>query len=1170
MQVVDLATHPLEGFSLIEASAGTGKTYTISHLFLRYLLETDYSVQQLLVVTFTNAATDELKHRIRRLIGGVLAYIEGRPLNDFDIDPYFQQWQANDKAIRSLQRALIDFDEASVFSINGFCQRMLTRFPLDTGSMLQQELIENQADLEIEAAQDFWRKRVLIQPGQELQWLQSQWKTPVDLLHLVKPLLRYRSSLETARAQIQEESTKVNCEVLWKQLAASWLKKRHDLQQVVFDNPNLAKLRHSTENLDLLKSSLEVVFNQSVCLELPNNWELLTYDRLHARLKKNHSDERLAWTFFKRAKQYQDLLRQRSITQRRSWLVEAALYIHDSVEQAKARTRQISFDDQIENLDRALQVSGEPLARKISLEYPVAMVDEFQDTDLQQYNIFKQVYLGLSKGSLILIGDPKQSIYSFRRADVFTYRRARDATEKQFTLETNYRSSEEFVEIINQLFGANPDAFIHSDLIRFHQARANARNPRSLTCNQETQAPLVCWLLPAGGKSLNKEDAQIALASICCDTIADLLSSGNLELDGKPVKASDLAILVKTGRQASLIQQQLAQRGIASALVSQESVFASPQAMDFFQWLSVLHNPGNTRLLFGLLLGKLFDWSSQRVAALQEDDEQLVDLLERFAGYRQRWMEQGVLAAFFAMLEDWKTVGRVLNGGDAIHGERRLTNWLHIADLLQQESAQHANEEQTLHWLQQQIDLARQGQTASDSHQLRLESDSRLVRIVTVHGSKGLQYPIVFLPFMWNVSSKMQKPSSYAYHDELGQRQVMIEDDSQLVRWQEEKRAEEIRLFYVALTRAQYRCYLGWGDISECALSAPAQLLYADLIDFSKFPYRLMLDSQQDLRAPFDAMNTQRTLVEIVDVDLASTAGRFRTTAIRPVFRQPPANKFERLLYQQWQVTSYSRMAASSDHGLLADLPDHDAVETTGLESETAIDSIETRFSFIKGAKAGNFIHDLLEVSDFTRHIDQEILRAKMDQHGIAQRFLPGLEQWLNETLIAPLDSFSLSSLAWPSTLREMEFMLHLNRLDVHRLNRLLAKQNYLAPGQELSFSEIQGYLKGFIDLVFEQDGRYYLLDYKTNYLGNDFSTYDLPSMQHAMEHHLYTLQFLIYTVALHRYLQQRIQDYDYQKHFGGVFYLFLRGMSPVQPGKGVYQHRPRVEFIQQLDGLFG
>jgi exodeoxyribonuclease V beta subunit len=1172
LQPVELANHPLDGFSLIEASAGTGKTYTISHLYLRYLLERDLKVQEILVVTFTNAATDELKHRIRQLITGVLHALEAPTDSQSKMEDHFATWRGDDQAIRRLQQALTDFDEVAVFSINGFCQRMLTRFPLETRSMLWQELSAEQSTLETRAAQDFWRKRVLPLARHELLWLNAQWNTPDALLKSARPLIRYQSQLTVALNQLELELQDVNLEYSWQQLCEQWSNRSQQIQQVMFDNPNLKKNGPKAAAIEQLELDLDACFALPVCLELPRDWRVLTRDYLvNSRLKARHEDERLDWPFFRMAQNYAQQLERINRQSRRRWLVEAAIFIHDTVELAKVQAQQISFDDQIEHLERALSQSGEQLARKIRHDYPVAMVDEFQDTDYQQYNLFRQVYLEPAQGSLILIGDPKQSIYGFRRADVFTYRRARDATQQQFTLDTNYRSTDDFVALINGVFGVNPDAFIHSDLIRYQRARPNEDQPGLRTTDGSLAEPLVCWLLQTADRPYSKKVAESELARVCADSIVDLLHDPKLLIDDRPVAAQDLAILVKTGWQASLMQQTLAQRGIASAMVSQDSVFASAEAMDVLQWLSVLHRPGDTRLLHGLLLGNLFAWSRQRVEALQHDDGELLQLLEAFTGYRRCWLSRGILAALFEMFDDWATVGRVLR---VSQGERRLTNWLHVVELLQQESMLHANEEQTLLWLHAQIEQAHDGETGSENHQLRLEDDSQLVRIVTVHGSKGLQYPVVFLPFMWSVSSKNLSPTSYAYHDEQGRRQVMIEDDARIGTWREEKLAEEIRLFYVALTRARYRCYLGWGRINECGLAAPAHLLYTERVDRSKFPHQLDLDNHQQLRQPFEALNAQRALVKIIDVEVGVDCTASQREQTRPPVIQPPAQQFDRLLQQQWLVTSYSRLASSSEQAPSTDLPDHDTAPLSGalvdLTDQLLPANNPIRFTFKKGARAGNFIHDVLEITDFTRGVQAESLRAKVDQHGISSNQLDELLEWFDQVLGTPLGDFSLASLPMASTLRELEFLMRIDGADSHRVEQLLKPHGYLDRNQALTFGQINGYLKGFIDLVFEYGGRFYLADYKSNFLGSGFASYTRPSMQLAMQQHLYTLQFLIYSVALHRYLGQRLDGYDYNRHFGGVYYLFVRGMAPQQPGNGVYFERPAKALIAQLDEVFG
>ncbi|MDJ0832604.1 MAG: exodeoxyribonuclease V subunit beta [Gammaproteobacteria bacterium] len=1162
VEQVDLRQHPLSGMSLIEASAGTGKTYTISHLYLRCLLETDYEVEQLLVVTFTNAATQELKGRIRKLIHQVWQYLADEDIEDHRFDTLFGEYRGRPDALFKLQKALINFDEAAVYSIHGFCQRILNRYPVETNSLIDQQIIADEKQLLVDAVQDYWRKHIINREIDRLQWILQSWKNPQGLLQDIQPLLGFERDLQQLSQQLAGQALRAQLQDLWQQLTQAW--REHDeLQDILLNSPALNKQRIQKNTVNRLFTELTELFQQPLPYDLPAKWEIITANKLAASVKKNCSDERLLHRFFTLAGQFADIHQQWLEQLQIEFLIEAATYVQTALDRAKSQAQNVSFNDLIKKVAAVINNDNPWLIEKINRQYPLAMVDEFQDTDQRQYQIFKTLYQGREDSGLIMIGDPKQAIYSFRGADVFTYQQAKQATARQYTLATNYRSSASYIDMVNALFQQQDDAFVFPRLISFEQATASDQVAGPLTEDGEDAAPLVCWLPPATDKPLAKNEASHFFAAVCAQQINDLLQRAELKIAGDPVQARDLAVLVKTGRQARLVKQYLAELGISSALVLRDSVFASDQAREISLLLEVIIEPANIPRLAGLLSSDLFGWDAAQIFQLQQDNQQLVVLLEQMRSYQQLWQDKGVLSMFFRLLSEHQVVQKNLAH---IEGERRVTNWLHIMELLQQQAGQHASQSQALHWLQLQREQA-ELQQENDEHQLRLESDSDLVRIVTIHKSKGLEYPIVFLPFMWDVPGNRNRPNSYSYHDDQGYKRLMVYDETQRQRWRQENLAEQVRLFYVAMTRARYRCYLGWGHISGAGSSAIAHCLYPRAEDTDRYPLDLQAADRDSLRAPFAQINRQQQLVDIIEPELqplvSAEASKQETSSLS-------ALEFKRHIEQQWRISSYSQIATSG-HSERTDRPDYDAVvELSAATDNIVMASGYTRYSFAKGAKAGSFLHDILEHQDFTRSIDIELIRQKSTEYGFDEAWLELIAGWIDEVLCCDLGGFSLADIDTTSRISEMEFYLSIGELRASQLNQLLQTNDYLQPHQHYSFADIRGFLKGFIDLVFEQDGRYFIADYKSNYLGSRPEDYDQARCRAAMYEHHYHLQYLIYSLALHRYLQQRLPGYDYAQHFGGVYYLFLRGMhADNSNNNGIFFHRPEPELIRQLEDMF-
>nr|MDJ0880143.1 PD-(D/E)XK nuclease family protein [Gammaproteobacteria bacterium] len=381
--------------------------------------------------------------------------------------------------------------------------------------------------------------------------------------------------------------------------------------------------------------------------------------------------------------------------------------------------------------------------------------------------------------------------------------------------------------------------------------------------------------------------------------------------------------------------------------------------------------------------------------------------------------------------------------------------------------------------------------------------------------------------------------------------------------------AEDVRLFYVAMTRARYRCYVGMGHIKGVGSSAIAHCLYPDMIRPGKYPRDLQLDYPDDLRRPFVKINSNKPRIQIVEKEVGISAITHEKG--KPI-TLTKALEFKRVIKRMWRISSYSQIA-SQHEDVQIDRPDYDALAEPITETEKSSDGIiQDRFSFFKGAKAGTFLHDILEQSDFIKAMDETLVHDKCREYGYPIEWVRPVKNWLQDVINTELDGFSLSDIKNDRKLTEMEFYLTSDSLDADKLNDLLIQQGYLQSERKFNFNVLKGYLKGFIDLIFEYQGQYYIADYKSNYLGSEINDYTPAHCTSAMHQHHYHLQYLIYTLALHRYLQQRLDDYDYTQHMGGIYYLFLRGMSTSNPGTekiGIYFDKPPAELIEQFDQLF-
>ncbi|MFZ2649413.1 MAG: UvrD-helicase domain-containing protein, partial [Burkholderiaceae bacterium] len=843
---LDVLRCPLEGISLIEASAGTGKTWNICGLYMRLLLERKLEVRQILVVTFTKAATAELRERIRDRIVQTLARLRapaapGPAGNDPFVDTLLQTLRSHhgldDKGMAlTLDLALQTFDEASIFTIHGFCQRALGDTPVSAAMPLSLALLTDDSEMRLQVVHDFWRRRVagdLLAPA------------------LASHLLNCKDSPQTYSRLLERRLAKPLSRVLWPEaldaqpqdprVDAAALDAAHGAARTVWRSERaaivgrveqaLARLHgnvYKPKSLADAAAAWDSLLGGSDALAAPaglDKLDLFTPTRM--KPNKNQAPPQ-PHPFFEQA---EALLRLRASALERLGLERLRL-LRELLEEgpralrdAKRERRVVAFDDMLYNVYERLTGPDCPgLAAALKTRFPAALIDEFQDTDPLQFAIFKAIY-GDGHNPLFLVGDPKQAIYSFRNADLQTYLEARDQAQAQYSLAQNQRSTQALLAALNALFAANDRAFVLGGL--HYQALGYGSKPRRVLSDRSvaslTRAALQLWALPrdADGLPLAKKTARQAAASACAGEIARLIGAaqhGRIDLDGEPLSAGDIAVLVRSHAQGGEMRRALAALGVASVEISQASIFESTDAEDLGRVLAAVLDPAREGLLRAALATELMGQDAAGIEAISADEAGLLGLTTRFAQYRETWLHRGV----GLMLRQWmvreSVSERLLARPD---GERRMTNLLHLCECLQEAAESHVGDighighpapEALLRWLQTQRAEGR----SDDAAQLRLESDRHLVQIVTIHKSKGLEYPVVFCPFLWDghPGGAPGRVEGREYHDEQGRPVLDLRDlganQAEAIKAQIalERAAENLRLIYVALTRAVHRCYL--------------------------------------------------------------------------------------------------------------------------------------------------------------------------------------------------------------------------------------------------------------------------------------------------------------------------------------------------------------------------
>ena len=1192
-------TLPLNQISLIEASAGTGKTYTIGSLYLRLLLkagENNFSrplnVEEILVVTFTEMATEELKKKIRERITDAIdkltAFAETQDKSAFKNDEFLTALCDNlniFEAIHRLKLAEQNMDLAAIYTIHGFCRRMLMQYAFHSGIHFNLELIKDQSDLLVRFANEFWREHFYPLPFEMADFIANELGSPDYVLSLLESDLGKNLIVDLENQQALSISiTEFLHQYLGeyfkdiKALKRFWLESAGKISELITEELNkdyakgepksLSRRSYNTSRLAKWIDQVNAWANDPRDYVL--NETLMSYFTQSALDEKGEEGASpfIAPIFTEleeraNALMSPDLLRRVILYHYRQALQQKLL-------DYKLNHQEKSFDDLLRLLCEALQgAQGDELAEMIRFQYPFAMIDEFQDTDSQQYAIFSKIYRDNPEKNtgFIMIGDPKQAIYRFRGADIFTYLKASDEAQSRFELTKNYRSEKNLVDGVNALFDFPQSPFIYQNI---NFTAVDSRDDHLRFYLNGKAEPAYRFYLTESDK-VNKTE----MAKICAISIQHWLKSAaenqavfQNEDTCKTLQAANIAVLVKNRYEAEDVIQELQKLGIASVYLSdQSSVFDSHVAVELLRILKACLNVAE-RPILNAIATALFGLNAADIHQIQQNEADWQRWADSFAQYQQTWQRQGILAMLHQILLEQGISERLLSQAT---GERDLTDFLHLAEILQQAATLHETEAALLSWFEKQI----QGEGRQEA-QIRLESERQLVKIVSIHKSKGLEYDLVWLPFLAVPSKIPTAGDMNVYYSKERDETLWDMENRNLNALYEETFAEELRLLYVALTRAKY----------QMAFALPTQFDKK----WNALHYVLSqgeIGKEIALSAPKDTETLLQTFKEKmqdnVEICTRPNLEAFPALSINTKNDELKAAEFTGNIEQDWRITSFTSIeqthrrqnylaeSTGKKHAVFDDAKDYDSQNAIEMSTALLNENESNILDLPRGKQVGTVLHRHFENCYFSDLANTEEIDKLRQSLQLDETFTEPLQNWLQQISHTPLSNeigIALADLANKDCIKEMPFYLAIREhFDVEAFNRALKAHHHL-PSEPLQFEQIQGMVRGSIDLVFRHNGKYYLVDYKSNFLGSSLADYNQEALKKEMLHSHYDWQYLIYTLALHRYLQSVVPDYDYARDFGGVFYLFLRGMNG-EPQSGVFYDRPSVELITELDGVF-
>ena len=1181
---------PLDGVQLIEASAGTGKTFTLATLVTRLVVERGLRIGQILAVTFTEAATQELRKRIRERLQLTLDLLDA-PLADDEsaearltrelLQSHRARGEESDDALRRrLRQATLEIDLAAIFTIHGFCARALREHALESGQGFDAAtLLTNDRDLRAELAADLWRMHAQDAAGADdmaALWPGGFEDLAKDLPALLRePVLRPPWDDDDPAARIdalQRELVQAQAALqqAWHDHGEAFL----DALAAAIDADVMNRNSYRQAWLADLRQWLQAFACDPSLADAPHpKLEKLTATALTAGTKKGSAGKTPESAPVSNAVSgYLDALQalQALLERRRGNLLHR---LRDDARTRlallKQQRRVQTYDDLIDGVADALsRDDGGTLTRQLRTQYAVALVDEFQDTDARQWAIFDRVFGSRSEQpALFVIGDPKQAIYGFRGGDVHTYLAASNIAKPAPPLSHNFRSRPSVLAAIAALYAQAGDAAFVDDRIAFRQVDAGGRRSDSDFIRNGTRAPaLTVWRAPTPAADHNGKlkpwsagAARDWATRACVTAIHAVLSearAGKALLDGEPVQPGDIAVLVRSHREATMIQQALALVGIAAVAAGKQSLFATAEARDLHALLLALLHSGDDGRLRTALATVLVGVDALGIDNLEADADAHRDWQQRAMGWRERLLRGGPLALVGDLCA---THAERLLG--LLDGERRMSNYLQLAELLQEAQASALGLHGLVDWLGQRIASA---DSNDEAQLLRLESDARRVQIVTLHKSKGLEYPLVFLPFVGIGRPEASPGRSCVVHDETSGRclQWKLGDATEWKAasdmWKQDQRAEDARLLYVGLTRAEHALWIASG-----------QFFAAD-----KTPLAKMLGDVDALTRAGIAFDERAPPDRLLRLPAESDA------AI------PSARNVTRRLSHDWWVYSFSQLA-KADAGIetasAATLPATGGNDEPDGAEDVAVDTdFDARFA---GNRYGVALHAALEHADFAAWSDwragdvapnseADVIADALGKEGYGADVLEDgivlTTHFVGQTLTVALpEGVRLCDVPAFDRRAEIEFQFSLRTTQVDALLQLLHAHGVVRERNGFGLRQrLEGLMTGLIDLTYRHAGKWYVLDYKSNRL----PAYDASNLQRAMAHSEYDLQALIYTLALHRWLRFRLRSgYDYARDFGGIRYVFCRGLDADRDDSpGIHAQRFTPELVDALDALFG
>ncbi len=1137
--------------NLIESSAGTGKTNLVSLLYLRLLLginvEKYFSnllLHNILIVTFTDVATLEIKIRILNNIRDLrLSCVKKYPVNNV-IEEFYFFIKDIPNIIDVLTKYEYTIDNISIFTIHSFCKKIIFSNFIESNINCNSTIIDNESNLIYEIIIIFWRKYFSSLSINLIKIISNYWSNPKKLFNFILPIWNFMFfSFNKIGKYLSIEDCYNKIIIFINKFKKLWLLNYKCIYNFLISKNkvfNLFKINDFFFKIKLWCKS------ETLDFYVPYFLKKISFINLKKKCRK------INFLNFYKLFKYIDKIFLKIKDLRNFIIIFCIKYIRKKILKIKKKKEYLSFNDLIIKFNKILfKNKNNLLVNLIRKNFPILLIDEFQDTDFLQYNIFRKIYIDkYSKFNtkLILIGDPKQSIYTFRGANIFNYIKSKKNINFLYTLNTNWRSSINFVKSINFLFNKINNPFILNE-IKYLSTNFSFKNNFNLIKKNNIVPSINFYVL----KNLNKKNWRLNLAKICAFNICKLLNKKKKiflynGIYKKFILPSDIAILVHTNYEVKLIFNVLQKFNLPiNSILEKSNVFHTNEAKEMFFLLKSILNPESHTLLSSFLSTSFFNFDFIFIKNIINNKFILDRWINDFYIYRNIWDKDGILVMINYILKKNKKKKYLSN-----KNEFWFNNIFHISEILEKKNYRLKNKLLLVNWLNDNIlDINKE---KKDFYIRSLNKDNG-IKISTIHKSKGLQYNIVWLPFIINF--KVNNNYFSFYNRKNFRLNIdLYKLNKNIFFLNEEIESEEMRLFYVAITRSIYQCNIFLYEILNNKNKKFCFTYLGKLIgsnnNYNFSEIKKIINKN---------INFKYIYFNFLDYKYFKNKDFF---FIKEKKVKKKKNKFLHFNNKKC-ILNFSKIISSK-------FKKNNFLDISNLYC------IKKKKKLPKGKNIGNFFHKILEENDFLNLLDKNIILYYMLKFNISKKWFFYVKKILYNFLNVNLINNSINIINKKIFIfcKEFDFFLSiLNILDLNKFINIIYKYNYisrLCNNISFNINNIKGFVNGIIDLLFIYKNKYFIIDYKSNWLGDNYIDYYNKYLYKIICLHRYDIQYILYTLALHNYLKLNIKYYNYDIHFGGIYYIFLRGLfldNKNNSVTGVFYTKPSYLLIRKLNIFF-